>query len=299
MKRIIPTNLFHSTYYTTLENSGTPQILTFHDTIYEDFPSYFSADLTFKAFMTRKKRCVEAASHIIAVSHATKERLIHHYTIAPEQISVIHHGLSNEFHLMGDTQRALQHKRLQKGSSSPSFLRSKPFLLFVGGRRHYKNFLSLLKAFGLSRIHNDFNLVVVGSEKTLYDDERRIINRFNLSEKVKLIGFVDFQTLLSIYSKASGFVFPTLAEGFGLPLLEAMACNVPVACSNIPIFQETAANVPIYFDPCSLESMIDAIEKMVSKSVYQNLKKGKARSLTFQWDDAIKKMVNIYTSALS
>jgi len=286
-------DLFHSTYYTLPQNLKSKQVLTFHDTIYEDFPEYFIHETNFKNFIKRKKSCINLADHIVAVSNTTKASLLQHYEISQDLITVIHHGISSIFH----DARLLANEKREKDINK--FFIDKPFLLFVGGRRYYKNFLLLLKAFAISKINQDFILVVVGSERSFFDEEMEIINKFKLQTKIRLLGFVKLEELVSIYLSAYGFIFPTMAEGFGLPLLEAMACEIPVVCSDIPVLREVGGVSPIYFNPHDVNSLVQAIEELVFSSPKERILKGKQRSLEFQWQKSVKELVKVYSKVLN
>lgn len=286
-------DLFHSTYYTLPQNLNSQQVLTFHDTIYEDFPEYFIHETNFKSFMKQKKSCINLATHIVTVSNTTKASLLQHYEISPDQITVIHHGISSNFH----DARLRANKKIEKDINK--FFIDKPFLLFVGGRRYYKNFLLLLKAFAISKINQDFILVVVGSERSFFDEEMEIIDKFKLQTKIRLLGFVKLEELVSIYLSAYGFIFPTMAEGFGLPLLEAMACEIPVVCSDIPVLREVGGVSPIYFNPHDVNYLVQAIEELVFSSPKERILKGKQRSLEFQWQKSVKELVKVYSKVLN
>jgi len=285
-------DLFHSTYYTLPKNSKAKRILTFHDTIYEDFPEYFANDKEFESFMQRKESCVRTADHIVAVSNVTKAKLVKYYRINPSQVTVIHHGISNIFH------EARKIRDSDKRSSMKEICNGRPFLLFVGGRRYYKNFISLLKAYAISRVNRDFDLIVVGSEDTFFEEEKEILEQYKIEEKVKLLGFVKLEELVSIYLLAYGLIFPTIAEGFGLPLIEAMACEIPIACSDIPVFREIAGDLPIYFNPCDIDSLITKIEELVSDDLTSRTIRGKEKSLNFQWQDSVCKLMEVYSLSL-
>ena len=285
-------DLFHSTYYTLPKNSKAKRVLTFHDTIYEDFPEYFANQEGFKSFMRRKELCVKTADHIVAVSNATKSKLLQYYEVNPSQVTVIHHGISNIFH------EARKFKDVYEKKALKQFTYSKKFLLFVGGRRFYKNFISLLQAYAISQANRDYDLVVVGSEDSFFEEEREILEQYGLQEKVKLLGFVTIEELVSIYLLARGLIFPTMSEGFGLPLIEAMACEIPIACSDIPVFREIAGDLPIYFNPYDIDSLVTKIEELVSDDSTPCTIMGKEKSLSFQWQDSVYKLMEVYSLSL-
>lgn len=289
-------NLFHSTSYTLPQSSLIKQIVTIHDTIDELFPdnviNFKGAKIKLSKLQTNIQECVNNASHIIAISNNTKNDIIRFYDVTDKPITVIYHGLSDVFHnshLIGD--RTIQ-EHLRK------YQIKKPFILFVGGRKNYKNFISLLKAYAYSGIYQDLDFIVVGSETIFDDDEEQIVEQFNLWNQVKLTGYVTPQELISFYRATNAFIFPSLYEGFGLPLIEAMACKSPTACSDITIFREIGGGLPIYFDPYNIDDMITALKQLLEDDQSDRIIAAKQYSTNFSWQKTALQLLSVYKSII-
>lgn len=289
-------NLFHSTSYTLPQSSGIKQVVTIHDTIDELFPDNITNFQGHKIHLSKLQasiqECINNASHIIAISNNTKNDIIRFYDVTDKPITVIYHGLSDLFHnshLIGD--RTIQ-EHLNK------YKIEKPFILFVGGRKKYKNFISLLKAYAYSGFYKDLDFVVVGSETFFDSDEEEIVSKFNLWNQVKLTGYLQPQELISFYRATNAFIFPSLYEGFGLPLIEAMACKSPTACSDITIFREIGGGIPIYFDPYDIDDIITSLKKLIEEDQSDRIMKGKQYSINFNWEKTVKQLLSIYKSII-
>lgn len=289
-------NLFHSTSYTLPQLSKIKQIVTIHDTIDELFPDnltcFKGAKVELSKLQTTIQQCINNATHIIAISNNTKNDIIKFYDLANKPITVIYPGLSDVFH----NAHLLSDQNIKESLSKYQI--NKPFILSVGGRKNYKNFIALLKAYAYLGIAKDLDLVVVGSE-TIFDcDEKEIVDKFNLGNQIKLTGYVNTQDLISLYRTTNAFIFPSLYEGFGLPLIEAMACKTPIACSNIAIFREIGGEIPIYFDPYNIEDIIIAIKNLIENDQSDSIAKGKSYSLNFNWQNTAKQLLNVYNSLI-
>jgi len=279
-------NIFHSTKYTFLQSAKSQQVVTVHDTIPNIFPQYFPE------FKDKIQKCIDRASHIVAITENTKRDLLKYYKVNQE-ITVIYHGLDDCFH------RSHLIDRTTIKANLKIYKIDKPLILFVGGRRLYKNFISLLKAYANLGISKDFDLVVVGSEKKFYPDEEFIISKFNLGEQVKLTGYVNLEELIYLYRTANAFIFSSLYEGFGLPLIEAMACGTPTACSDIAVFREIGGEIPVYFDPCNIEAIMTAIKSLLESDINSRIARGKEHSLDFKWSQSTEKLVKVYQKVIS
>jgi glycosyltransferase involved in cell wall biosynthesis len=231
-----------------------------------------------------KKYAVQRADHIICISESTKNDLIDILNISPDKISVIYLGYTN---------KTARHKnKLNSGE--------KPYILYVGQRAAYKNFSCLLQAYASSpRLQRDFKLVCFGADR-FSNDEINKIKDLNIKQEnvVHLIG--DDDLLSQLYSNASIFVFPSLYEGFGIPLLEAMSFNCPVVCSNTSSFPEVAGDAADYFDPCNLEEMISSIESVAFSTEKRNhlIERGLERIKLFSWEKCAEKTLKVYSSLL-
>ena len=226
------------------------------------------------------KDILDNTDQVICISNKTKKDLIEIYGISNNKISVIHLGSDH----------------LDNNNDLNNFKIEKPFLIFVGSRKKYKNFISLLKCISLSdKIKKNFDLVVFGDEKISFD-EKKLIDELKLGPMKIYFESGDDYKLRNFLKQSTGFVFPSLDEGFGLPILESMRNNCPVFCSDIEVFKEVAANSAEYFDPLDIENMKFKLEESIfSPSKLENLKKlGYKRSLNFTWSECALKTLNVY-----
>ena len=188
----------------------------------------------------------QRADKIIAISETTKRDLLTYLEVDESKVEVIYHGIDIKTPL-----------KLEKVKDLPS-----SYLFFVGDRSGYKNFYLMLNAFAaLSKKHPDLHLVLSGGGN-LVGAEIEIITRLKLQDSVHHYNVTDEQ-LNYLYSHALLFVYPSLYEGFGLPLLEAMNMECPVICSDIGSFSEIVNDAAIYFDPTDMESISFKMEKLI------------------------------------
>jgi len=285
--------IWHSTYYTTPQDWGWVSwhghvVVTVADMIYEKFPQYFAHAAEFSQ---RKRTCVVHADKVIAISESTKRDLIELFNIPESTVTVTHLAASSVFRKLSETCCRSFRQRLAL---------EKPFILYVGARGGYKNFQSLLKAYSLWKRRDDFDLVCVGGASTWSRDESEMIMEANLGNSVKLFANVADGSLRGFYSCAQTLVYPSFYEGFGLPLLEAMACGTPVIASNTSSLPEILGDAGLYFEPSSLEGLVDALSKVVDNEGlrHQLTTKGLARSRAFSWDKTVAKTWEVYRQLL-
>lgn len=263
-----------------------PYVLTVHDMIHELYPNFFPPnDMT----MVWKKQLIENASGIIAISESTKKDIVKLSHVDPDQIYVIYHG--NPFESSTQT--------IQIDSSfSPSLLR-RPYLLYVGNRQGYKNFIFFIKSVA-KLLQKDGRLhVYCAGGGPFTQPELKILSKLNLSSKVHFVKTND-QIMKQLYRKAQTFVFPSLYEGFGLPILEAFSCGCPAILSDSSSLPEIGADAAHYFDPDDPESLIQSIETILSNNNYreQLIKKGFERLKLFSWEKTAQDTEKVYHNLL-
>ncbi len=276
-----PNCLLHATYYEPYFLNfieSTPYVITVHDMTYEKFPQLFSES---EHVIKQKKEVITRANRIIAISENTKKDIIELLHVKPEKIDVIYHGTSMHIH-----------KR------QPSLRLPKRFILFVGSRCSYKNFNRFLNAFALVS-HNDKELFAICTGVPFNPDEEQRIEKLNLKNRILQFNVSDKQ-LEELYSQALLFVYPSLYEGFGIPILEAYACHCPVALSRASCFPEIANEAAIYFDPYSEEDMARAIKKVIYNENQRILliEKGKERLKLYSWEKATEQTEQTYQKVL-
>lgn len=277
-------DIFHPTYYDPyfIKYIGNkPFILTVYDMIHEKFPECFSKnDNTSK----RKKYLANKASKIIAISNSTKRDLIDIFNIPEEKIKVIYLGYSgNQLKNQGCKIIGLPQK----------------FILFVGNRQGYKNFELFIKSIApILRKEDEINVVCVGGCK-FTRKEIGLFESLNVNNQINQFNVTDV-LLSQIYKKALFFVFPSLYEGFGLPILEAFSNGCPVLCGDTSSLPEVASDAAIYFNPYSMNSIRDAINIALNNPKLINDLKTKSikRLEKFNWKKTAKQTREVYEMVL-
>lgn len=272
-------DIVHETYYCikkTKNRSNVKKIVTVYDMIHELFPEEFSKkDKTSEI----KKLSIMQADHVICISKKTQEDLVKILGIDKKKTSVVYLGYT----LMAD-------------NNYSSNIIEKPYLLYVGSRKGYKNFHRLVEAYANSlEIKNFYNLVVFGGGPFSIEE----LEFFDLMKidkhKMKQVTGDDVK-LANYYHNASLFVYPSLYEGFGMPPLEAMSFGCPVACSNGGSIPEVVGNAGIFFDPYSIDSIRENIEKILNNNQLRSsiIEKGFQRLKNFSWDKCASETFEVY-----
>ena len=274
-------DVFHPTYYNPYfikSIQKKPYVLTVHDMTHELFPQYFSR---FDKSAYHKKLLLKNASRIIAVSENTKKDLINIYNVQENSIDVIYHGYN-----------------LLPHSEDLQINLPKQYLLFVGQRGRYKNFEFMLKSLIAILKKYDLFLIVAGGD-VFNKKEIQFFEAEKIRNKVIHIKVND-HTLSFLYQNAYAFIFPSLYEGFGMPVLEAFSKGCPVLCSNCSSLPEVAGDAAIYFNPKESDSIIDAVQKIIDNSDEREklINKGFKRLQEFSWDKTLLETIKVYEKAL-
>jgi len=272
-------DIFHPTYFDPyfLKYLGKkPFVLTVHDMTHELYPYYKENN---KELIANKKLLIEKASSIIAVSNNTKNDIIKIYDVDKNKIKVIYHGIEyNKNHL----------------SISPIILPDK-YILFVGRRGLYKNFNFVLEEFKkINTKFSDIYLVCLGGGP-FNSDEITQISKLSIANKVKQYDAEEIYLDL-YYKNAIAFIFPSLYEGFGIPLLESMKNNCPLLLSDIECFKEIAGDAAIYFNPNVDGTIFTALENLLNDKILRMslIEKGKKLIRNFSWESTIKQTKELY-----
>ena len=163
------------------------------------------------------------------------------------------------------------------------------FILYVGKRGSYKDFATLLNAYAQWEHNSTVSLFLVGPDLT--DEEQSRITGLGLSGNIRVFANTDDRTLRDLYNQALAFIYPSLYEGFGIPLLEAMACGCPVIASSIPSTLEIAQDAPIYFDPGNPASLKEALDVMFNEEeINSHITKGYQVSSQYSWEKTTQKI---------
>lgn len=284
--RSLDVNIYHPTYYRNdLDKYDKSAIvLTVHDMIHELYPDQF---IDSRFVIKAKKKSINTADQIICVSKNTKKDLINMYDVPEDKIKVIYHGNS-----LPKSDEYLTCADLEKMYSI-----TKPFLLYIGDRkRSYKNFTMLLETYS-TMLSDRFDLVCFGGGDFNHN-ELKTIKSIRCSGKVIHLSGSD-HLLASLYKNAFCFIYPSLYEGFGIPLLEAMGLGCPVIASNTSSIPEVVDNAALFFDPNSKDSLINVIELLESnKSKREKLiDLGFEQENKFSWDKTAHETFKVYKYA--
>lgn len=285
--RRTPYEVFHATYYDPYFIpflKGRPFVVTFLDMIHEKFSTQFPELEENGSLFKQKQLLANCADKIIAISESTKRDVVELLQIDPNRIEVIYLGNSLKPTIT----------ETNKKNVSP-----KPYLLFVGRRERYKNFKGLLQSIHHLLKKYEIKLVCAGGGP-FADDERLLIHSFGSEEWVKQVPIGDDAMLQSLYQQAIAFIFPTLYEGFGIPILEAFACECPCIVSNQSSLPEVAGDGALYIDPQSPESITNSIELLLHDSLLrQNLiTKGREQLSHFSWENTVTKTIDLYKTII-
>jgi glycosyltransferase involved in cell wall biosynthesis len=258
--------------------------------------------LLWPQWVTRKHRLVVAAAYhrlgrqadlVITPSEATKADIVGHLRINPDRIAVVPWGCEERFQPTGDRERFAAVRRRYRLPTR--------YLLFVGTLEPRKNLTGLLHAYAILRAagHDEnLKLVVAGRMGWLYHDIFDTVKSLGLEEEVVFTGFVDDEDLPHLYRGAQLFVFPSLYEGFGLPILEAMASGVPVVTSNAASMTEVAGEAAMLVDPHDSQAIAEGMGQVLYEDRLRDvlIQKGLTRARHFTWESVAQKTLELYAA---
>lgn len=263
-------------------------VTTIHDVFAWSIPGYSSLldDLIYKHWLTRRDASTDA---IITVSNQSRADILKYLRAQPDKIHTIPYGVSSKFRpLTAEVFEPILRDR---------FGIRRPYILYVGALTERKNIIRLLQAFANVREKcPDHVLVLAGPRSWKQSPIESTIVELNLSDHVQLTGSLTDNELPALYNVASLFAFPSLYEGFGLPVLEAMACGTPVLTSNISSLPEVVGDAGIMVDPYNVEEISQAMIEIISDvNLSQELRqRGLGRASHFSWEETARKTVAVY-----
>lgn len=271
--------IWHPTYYGRAFGWRGPRVALVADMIHEALPDLFTSREEIR-FRGQKRRCIVDADAVICISEATRDDVLRFVPeVDPERLFVVPLAHSEVF-------STPPHETPNKAPGV-----EKPFVLTFGSNNPYKGFADLAQAYRQWNRRGEFDLGVVGEGPF---DESLV-----QPGQVRTFGVVTDPVLRDLYHRASAFVYPSRYEGFGIPLLEAMACGCPVAASRIPATIEVAGDIPIYFEPGDLRSTIDALTRCVALGRDNPaVSRGMNRARQFTWDRTAEQILDIYRSLI-
>jgi glycosyltransferase involved in cell wall biosynthesis len=288
-------HLYHATDFVlppTLPSMRT--VLTVHDLSFVRVPEAASPSL--KAYLDKVvPRSVERAHHIFADSQATKNDLMALYNTPAEKITVLLSGVDARFRPITDSSVILTTRNKYR-------LGSRPYILSVGTVQPRKNYVRLVEALSqLRRSGFDVSLVIVGGKGWLEAPIYSAIRDLGMSDDVHFTGFADEADLPALYSGALCVALPSLYEGFGIPVLEGMACGTPVITSNVSSLPEAAGDAGLLIDPYSVEDMTEALRRVIEDTELRTnlISKGFAHAARFTWDASAAHLREVYSRLIA
>jgi glycosyltransferase involved in cell wall biosynthesis len=274
--------IYHASNIMYKEGYGIKKVVTIHDMIIERYAELFTGKKELKLNIEEKNKQISQSDKIITISEATKKDILfYHPTISADKIHVIYHG----------SPEALPAERVELPSK---------YLLFIGNRMQYKNFTPVLEAFNECHgSEKDLFLVCVGGEN-FSPSERSFISSRNLEKNIIHLHGISESKLNYIYQHALVFIFSSLCEGFGIPVVEAFANACPVILSDIPCFREVAQDAAMYFNPSSKEELGERIKRISKENSLRNkyVEAGKRRSMDFSWKRSADEHLKVYRSLI-
>ncbi|MEI9813199.1 MAG: glycosyltransferase family 1 protein [Acidobacteriota bacterium] len=270
--------------------SSVPLVVSLHDVSYLEHPEYFTRFRSAQLTMT-VRRTVQNAARILTPSEFSKSAIVRHYGIDEERVVVIPNGVSSRFRpLDRDLARTALEARLGVAG---------PFILTVGDLQPRKNHLGLLRAFEeVMRAHPELKhrLLFVGKETWYSPRLHEAVAASTVADRVHFTGFVEDEELVTFYGACDLFVYPSFYEGFGLPILEAMACGRAVACSNTTAMPEVADSAGVLFDPADTGEIAHAIANILMDSDLRARMErlGYQHAASFSWQRSAAQTLNVY-----
>jgi glycosyltransferase involved in cell wall biosynthesis len=283
-----PLDVFHSPSLQVPPTKKAARVFTIFDLIPIAFPD-MAIPSSVRHFRPRVKHYVSRADIIVAISKATADDIVNLLDVQPEKIRVVYPGTTP---LIKATPEKIEDIRLKFG------LR-KDYILFVSRLDPRKNLTRLFKAFEFSGLFKDFDLVIAGPKGWHMEEMFQTWRDIKCRDQIKWLYFVREEELAALYSGAAFFVYPSLVEGFGLPILEAMSVGCPVLTSKISSMPEAAGDAAIYVDPYDIPSISDGLQQLAGNSYLREQMSalGYERIKQFTWENVAHEMAKIYTYA--
>lgn len=281
-------DLFHVPYFAAPLLVPCPLVLTIHDLILDRYPAYMPSGWARRYYRTMMQLGVRRASGVVVVSEATRRDLVAHYHTQESKVVVAPLAADAGFRPVGEAEIAAVRQRYRV----PDF-----FILHVGARRPHKNIEALVRALARIRDQVPHALVLVGEwDRRVPDPVPALVRQLGLEERIIEIKAVQEADLPALYGASTACVVPSLIEGFGLPVLEAFSCGVPVVTSNCSSMPEVAGDAALLVDPNSDESLAASLLKVLTMpGLRESLReRGLAQAARFTWERTASRTLALY-----
>ncbi len=288
-------DLYHATHYVLPAVVPCKAVVTIHDIIHLLYPQFLPGPLAFLYAQRMIRRSLLRGDQIIAGSQNTKTDLMDYFEVTGQKINVVYYGVAKRFSERLSPEELAA--RLEPFGLEPGYT------LFVGNPKPHKNLDNVVKAFARSLELGPFEsrLVCVGNRESRDFKIQIRAEQLGIGDRVTLLGHVDDDTLLALYQGADLFLYPTLYEGFGLPVVEAMASGVPVITSNSSALKEVAEGYAQLVDPLDVDQMARAIAHCLGDPEHRQAlaSLGIKRAGDFRWERTAERTLEVYEKALS
>jgi alpha-1,3-rhamnosyl/mannosyltransferase len=280
-------DVYHSPFYLMPYRVPIPTIITIYDLTPQLFPEYVSSRAR-RLFRLTTRLALRQARHVITISEATSRDLLRYYPFPAQWVTVIPLAADPCFQPQSDEEiaRVRQHYNLPES-----------YVLCFGINKPHKNLLQLLAAWQLLATQTaDIPLVLAGAWDERYPEAKTEANRLHLDQRVRFLGPISNGDLPPLYAGAILFVFPSRYEGFGLPVVEAMACGTAVACAQSSSLPEVGGKAVLYFDPDNVGEMAAQIGRVLNDSLLRQrlAQQGLVRAREFSWEKTAGETVSLY-----
>lgn len=281
-------DVFHATNYFVPPMRRARTVVTVHDLAILVHPEWCSPKIR-RFFPKQIARCIREADAVLACSESTKLDAVRLLGVDPTRIAVVYEGIDETLVPM-ERENAARHVHSRYGVSSP-------YLLFVGTIEPRKNITGLLRAFSKIRDEMPHKLVLVGGKGWYREDVEAVARELGVGERVSFVGYVSSHAeLAAFYSAADLFVFPSLYEGFGLPILEAMACGCPVITADNSSMPEIAADAALCVNANDDMAIAEAVQRVLGDPTLREslVSRGFERAKEFSWRKCAEATMNVY-----
>lgn len=264
-----------------------PKVSMFHDVAYLRYPEYLQPRIR-KFYAKWIPRYLAYTQHIITVSEFSKSELIDGYNVHPDKISVVYNGITDAYQPLDNAQQDVTRNKYTQG---------RPYFVFLGALHPRKNVLTLVRAFDHFKANNtsDVQLILAGRDAWHNKELFETIQKSPFTKEIHLPGYVRTEDAVPLVASAEAMIYPSIYEGFGLPVVEAMACGVPVICSNVSSLPEVAGNAALQFDPMDVQQLSQHMQTIVSDASVRNelIRLGFERCKVFSWDRAAEEIYGV------
>jgi glycosyltransferase involved in cell wall biosynthesis len=287
-------DLFHATHYVIPPLARARAVVTIHDIIHVLYPQFLPNRLALVYARAMIRRALKRADRILTVSYNSKRDLVDYFGIPPARIEVVYNGVADRFR--PDV------ARVDRDRVSGKYGLPRPYLLFLGGEKPHKNVRNVLRAFAEARRQKALPhaLVLAGPMPKNRSRVEALISALDLGTSVVRPGIVPEEDLPGLFAGADAFIYPTLYEGFGLPVVEAMACGVAVLTASTSALQDIAGGYAYLVDPMDVDAIARGIGDLATdpgrRQEFADL--GLRRARDFSWDRAAEETLRIYAEAL-